>query len=206
MVAIVHLTCKGGETNRKEWFHLDALDTHPLKESVLHAPTAHIIEEHTHLDPFSSFRNQCIRHESSQRIILEDIDIDMDMTAGRGNIAQQGREKLVAISKNLHLIIIKGQREAFVDKEVDDGFIVLGQLQVMLFHKTKHRTFGQLVHRALTNHPFPSGVNAKEHVGDNAYHRQEPNHHDPSHRLGRLTIIHHHVDNSRNDDYLVNDE
>ena len=92
MVAVVHLTCKRGETYGHEGFHLDSLDTHPLKETVVHAPASHGIIEHTHLHALTSLGYQGIRDESSQGIVLKDIDINMDMVPRRGDVTQQRRE------------------------------------------------------------------------------------------------------------------
>ena len=206
MVAVVHLTCKCGETYGHEGFHLDSLDTHPLKETVVHAPASHGIIEHTHLHALTSLGYQGIRDESSQGIVLKDIDINMDMVPRRGDVTQQRREEIIAIRQDLHLIIIKGKGETLVDEQVDNRTTEFRQLEVALFDEARHGTAGELIHGTLADHAFTTGVDAQEQIGDDTHYRHEENHHTPCHRLRRLTIIQDYMNNRCYHDNLIDEE
>ena len=84
VVAVVHLTGERGKTHGQKRHHLDTFLTHPLEEAVRHAPTAYVIVDDTHLYPLAYLVYQSVSHEITQRVVLEDIHIDMNMVCGRG--------------------------------------------------------------------------------------------------------------------------
>ena len=66
--------------------------------------------------------------------------------------------------------------------------------KVLLFDKAQHGTLGQLVEGALTDQPFTTVIHAEEEIEHDTYQRQEKDNQHPSHRLGRLPVVHDDVD------------
>ena len=71
-------------------------------------PTAHIVVYQAYLDTLTGLIHQRIGHQTSQGVVLDDVQIKMDMVLGTGNIFQQFRNKGIAISDNVNLIILEG--------------------------------------------------------------------------------------------------
>ena len=80
------------------------------------------------------------------------------------------------------------------------------QLQVLLFDELEHRALGELVEAPLTDESLLAGIQAEEDIEQKTYHRHEPYHQRPSHCLGRLPIVHHHVDDCQDDNHLIDTE
>ena len=100
----------------------------------------------------------------------------MDMVMSRRNGRKQRWEELIAISVGHHLVGTERQGEVLIDKQVNEGLIVIWNLQVRLFDEAQHRAPRQFVKLTLTNKPLLTGVDAKKQVKDNANHRYEPYH------------------------------
>ena len=130
----------------------------------------------------------------------------MDMTFGLRNLCQKGWEEGVTIVVDGDLIILEGQREILVDEEVNELTMLSGQLQILLLDELEHRAFGELVEAPLTDESFLAGVQAEEEVEQKTYHGYEPYHQRPSHCLGRLPIVHHHVDDCQDDNHVIDTE
>ena len=79
VVAVVHLTGKCRESNRHKGMNINARITHPLEESILHLPAAHIIIDESHFHSLLSLVYQGIGYKISQGIIFHDIRIEMNM-------------------------------------------------------------------------------------------------------------------------------
>ena len=114
----------------------------------------------------------------------------MDVVLGPGNGGQEGREELVARGVDLYLVVLERQRQVLVGKEVHEGAVAVGYVQVFLFHKLEHGAFRQLVQASLADHPVAPCVLAKEEIEHEAYKRQEHEHKNPCHRLCRLLVVH----------------
>ena len=129
----------------------------------------------------------------------------MDMVLCLMDISEQMMDKLITIGKDIYLVILKRQGEILVDEKVDQGLVLLGQLQILLFSKLQHRTFGQLIHRAIADVTLPSGVNAKKQIKHDAHYRHKIDHHGPGHRFSRLAIVENYMNHGHDDDDLIND-
>ena len=173
---------------------------------MTHVPTAHIVVDQFHLHPLVRFVDQGIREQLSQRVFGKDIHIDMDMTLRLGNLRQKCREEGITIVIYRHLVVLEGQREVLIHEEVYQLAVFSWQLQVLLFHELQHRTFGELVQTALTDESLLAGVQSEEEVEHQSHYRHEPYHQRPGHGLGRLTVVHHHVDDSQDDNHLIDTE
>ena len=206
MVTVVGFSGKRREANGQEGLDLNTRLAHLLEETVLHAPAAHVVVDDTHLNAFTGFRYQHVGHHTPQGIVLKDVDINVNVALGPGHVAQQGQEEIIAIGEQFHLIIIKGERETLVDKEVDDGLHPLGNLQVGLLHKAKHGALGQLVERTTADKSFAPSVHAKEEIEDEADDRDEQDDKCPSNGLHRLAIVQDDMDDRPDDDHLINGE
>lgn len=57
----------------------------------------------------------------------------------------------------------------------------------------EHGALGELIHTALTDHALFAYVLTEEEIEHNAHHGQEYEHHQPSHGLHRLTVVHQHA-------------
>ena len=119
---------------------------------------------------------------------------------------QQCRKELITVGIYLHLIILEGQRQVLVDEEINHRAMGFRQMQILLLGKLQHRTLGQLVHGALTDQAFLARIDTKEEIKHEAHHRHKPYHHRPCHRLGRLTVVHNHMDHRNNGDDLPDQE
>ena len=191
---------------RHKSHHLDTLLTHPLEELALDIPTAHIVVDDSYLHPLTGLGDEGIGNQRAQGIVGKDIHIHVDMTAGLTDLLQQGREELIAVGIDVHLIIFERQGEVLVDEEVDKRFLFLRQTEVLLFDELQHRAFRQLVHTPFTDIAFLASVDAEEKVEHNTCHRHEPNHQRPGKGLGGLPVVEHHVDNSQDGDQLRDDD
>ena len=173
---------------------------------MTHIPAPHIVVDQLDLHALSSLVDERIGEQHAQRILSKDIHIDMDMALGLGDLCQKCGKEVVAVAIDRDLIILEGEREILVDEEVDELTMLFGQLQVLLFDELQHRTFGKLVEAPLADEPLLAGVQAEEEVEHQAYYRHEPYHQRPGHPLGRLAIVHHHVDDGQNDNHLIEAE
>ena len=206
VVSIVHLTRKRRESHGQERHHLYPLVTHAVEKGMTHVPTPHIVVDQLHLHPLARLVYQRIREQRPQRVFGKDIHIDMDMALCLGDLCQKGREESIAIVIHRHLIILEGQREVLVHEEVYQLSVLSRQLQVLLLHKLQHRTFGELVQTPLADELLLAGIQPEEEVEHQSHHRHEPYHQRPGHRLGRLTVVHHHMDDCQDDDHLIDTE
>ena len=59
--------------------NINACIAHPLEESILHLPAAHIIIDESHFHSLLRLVYQGIGYKISQGIIFHDIRIEMDM-------------------------------------------------------------------------------------------------------------------------------
>ena len=164
-------------------------------------PTAHVVVDHAHLDTLTGFLHQRIGYQAPQGIVLDDIHVDMDMVFRLVDVFQQFREEGIAVGHDVDLIILEGECQVLVDEKVDQRLVVLGHLEVVLFHETEHRTFRQLVERTLADQLLLSVVETEEEVEDDAHDRYEEDDQRPGHGLGGLLVVHHHVDNGYGDGY-----
>ena len=107
VVTVVHLTRERREVYRHKRHHLDTLLTHPLEELALDIPTAHIVVDDSYLHPLTGLGDEGIGNQRAQGIVGKDIHIHVDMTAGLTDLLQQGREELIAVGIDVHLIIFE---------------------------------------------------------------------------------------------------
>ena len=128
------------------------------------------------------------------------------MVLGLTDLLQQGRKELITIGIDIHLIILKGQGKILIDEEVDERFLFLRQTEVLLFDKLQHRTFRQLIHAPLADITLFSGVDAEEEIEPHTHHWHEVDHQRPGHRLSRLTVVEHHMDDCQNGYHLPDSE
>ena len=63
-----------------------------------------------------------------------------------------------------------------------------------LLHELQHRSLGEHVHRAPADEALLAVVDAEEEVGDDAEDGYEIDDECPGHRLCRLTVVEHDVD------------
>ena len=161
-----------------------------FEEATINAPTAYVIINHSHLHALSCLVYQCISYQTAQRVVLEDIYINMNMMAGLCNISQQFRKEGVAICHDIYPVILKRQSHILIYKKVDKWLLAFRYMEVVLFHKAQHGSFGEFVHLALTDYALFAMVNTKKQVEDDTNHRHESYDQHPCHRFGRLTVIH----------------
>ena len=114
---------------------------------------------------------------------------------GFSNIFQQFWEESVAVRHDVNLIILEGQGQILIDKEVHQGFLTFRHAEIMLAYKTQHRALGQLVHLSLANNAFLTMIDAKKQIEHHAHNRYETDDQHPCHRLGWLTVVHQYMDN-----------
>ena len=62
--------------------NINARITHPLEESILHLPAAHIIIDESHFHSLLRLVYQRISHQIAQCIVLEDVSIQVDVMLG----------------------------------------------------------------------------------------------------------------------------
>ena len=111
------------------------------------------------------------------------------------NILQQFREEGIAICHNVYLIVLERQGEVLIDKEVNQGFLALRHVEVVLLDEVQHRSLGEFIHLTLTDDTFLAVVYAEEQIKHHADNRNEANDQYPRHRLGWLTVVHQHMNN-----------
>ena len=70
-------------------------------------------------------------------------------------------------------------------------------MEVVLLDKVQHGATRQLVEGTLSDETLTTVVQSEEQVEHDADHGHEENHQCPGHRLGRLAIVHHHMDDSQ---------
>ena len=117
------------------------------------------------------------------------------MMGGFSNIFQQFWEESVAVRHDVNPIILEGQGQILIDKEVHQRFLTFRHAESMLAYETQHRALGQFVHLSLTDDTFLTMINAKKQVEHHANNRYEADDQHPRHRLGRLTVVHQYMDN-----------
>ena len=146
------------------------------------------------------FVDECVGNEVAQRVFFEDVYVDVDMMLCLANVGQQFWEEGVAVGHNVDTRHLEGQREILVDEQVDELFVALGHVQVLLFDESQHRAFRQLVERALRDEAFTSVVDAKEQVEHDAHQREEEDDQCPRHGLGGLSVVHDDMNDGYGDD------
>ena len=122
------------------------------------------------------------------------------------DISQERWEELNAVRHHSNPVVLKRQRQVLVHKKVDQGLITLWQSEILLLSKLQHRAFGKQVHTALTYIALLAGIDAEEEVEHDAHNGNEPYHQCPSHRLGWLTVVEYHVDDSHYHEHLIDTE
>lgn len=73
----------------------------------------------------------------------------MDMVAGRGDIAEQLGEKLVAVEVDLGIIAMESRGKILTVKEMDEALVERGNLQAGLGVRLQHRPTRELVEAML---------------------------------------------------------
>ena len=107
MIAVVHFSRKSREFHGHKGMHFDTRLSHPLKELVFNIPTTYIVIDDTHFHALRSFLHQLIGHHITQRIVVENVRVNMDMILGFANIPQQHMEEIIAGGIDIHLIILE---------------------------------------------------------------------------------------------------
>ena len=190
VIAIVDLTREGREMNWHERTHVDSGLAQPLKEPCRHTPTAHVVVDEPHFNTLLSTIDECIAHQPTQRIVLDNIGVDMDVMTGLSDGTQQRQEVVMTRCVDINIVVLERQRHPFVDELLHQCAIGIGNSQVALFGKLQHRALCQLVEALLTDHAFLSRVLTEEEVKDDSHDRHEREHQNPCHSLCRLTVIH----------------
>ena len=201
VVAVVGLAGERGEMHGQVRHHLDTVAAHGLEERAVYLPAAHIVVDDTHLDTLLGFLSQCVGNKASQRIVLDDVHVDMDVVARLADVLQQLGEEGVAVGHDVDGVVLERQRHALVDKQVDELSVVVGYAEVVLFDKAEHGALGQLVERALADESLAPVVDAEEEVEDDADDGNEEDDQRPRHRLRRLAVVHDDVDNRQGNEY-----
>ena len=135
MVAVVGFTGELGETHGHERLYLDASFTHALEELAVNAPAAHVVVDDAHLNASPRTVDEGVADETAQGVVLEDIDVDVDMALRLGDVAQQGREELVAVDEYVDAVGTEGKGVALSDEHVDYGFVLFRDGLLGLFGK-----------------------------------------------------------------------
>lgn len=89
MVAVVDLAGEGRKADGHEGVDLHPTLTHPLIEAGRDAPAAHVVVDDAHLHALGSLGDQGVAHEAPQGVVLEEEEVEVDMVAGRGDVAEQ---------------------------------------------------------------------------------------------------------------------
>ena len=118
---------------------------------------------------------------------------------------QQFEEERVPVGVDVGLGVVERHGHVLVYKQVDRLPVGLGQVQVVLLGELQHRPFGELVHAALAHHALLACVYAEEDVEQYAHNRHEEDDQRPCHGLGRLAVVHQHVDDCHGCYYLIDD-
>ena len=130
---------------------INACLSQTLKEAIGHMPATHIVVEQTDLHTLTRLVDQHIGEKIAQRIIVDNKPVDMDMVARLAELTQQGREKGIARSEDLHLIVLERQRHILIAEEIDQRPVMLRQVEIVLLGKLEHGAFGQLIERPLAH-------------------------------------------------------
>ena len=166
--------------------------TQTLKKAVTHTPTAHIVVDEPNLHPLTSLGDECIGHEIAQGVVFNNVGGEMNVMNSPGYVCQQGGEKLIARGVDFHIVVLERQRKVLIGEKPHQRKLVFGNMEVLLFGKFEHGALGELIHTALTDHALFAYVLTEEEIERNAHHGQEYEHHQPSHGLHRLTVVHQH--------------
>ena len=185
----------------QEGSYLDAGGTHVLEKRAAYRPAAHVVVDDAYLDATAGLVDEGIGDEAPQGVVVEDVDIDVDVVTGGGNVAEQFGEEGIAVGHDVYLVVLEGQRHALVDKEVYQLALALRNAEVLLLYEVQHGALGELVHGALADHALPSVVDAEEEVEDDADNGYEEDDQCPGHGLGRLAVVHDDMDDGGSDEY-----
>ena len=109
VVAVVGLAGEHGEMDWIERDYIDACHTHALKEAVLDLPTAYVVVNDAYLNSFASLGNKGVGNELTQSIVLEDVDVDMDVVPGLGNILEEFGEEGVTVGHDVNHVVLERQ-------------------------------------------------------------------------------------------------
>ena len=103
----------------------------------------------------------------------------------------------------LHVVVLEGEAEALVDKKVNRGPMLVGNLKVALLHKFQHGTFGELIETALAHKPLAPCVLTEKEIEDESHDRHKIDDQHPGHCLCRLPVVHQDVEHCHYLDKLV---
>ena len=142
-----------------------------------------------HLHALGSLGDQGVAHEAAQGVVLEEEEVEMDMVAGRGDVAEQLGEELITVEVDLGIIAMESGGKILTAKEMDEALVERGDLQSGLGVRLQHRPTRKLVEAMLGDGPLLAHVLSEEEVKDDAHHGQEHQHEHPGHGLGRLAIV-----------------
>ena len=194
VVAVVGLAGEGREPHGQERPYVHTALAHTLKEAVADVPAAHVVVYHPHLHAPAGTVHERVGHEAAQRVVRKDVYVNVYVVAGPAYGGEQLEEEGVAIGDDADPGVVERQGHVLVHEEVYRGTVALGQAQVALLGELEHRPLCELVHAALAHHALLAGVYAEEHVEHYAHHRHEEDDQRPGHGLGRLAVVHEHMD------------
>ena len=97
VVAVVDLAGEKRELHVQERVHLDSLGSHPLEKGFFYPGAAHVVVENPHLDPLAGFGDEGVAQAAAGRVVAEDVVLDMDVVAGRGDRFEQGLDLRSAV-------------------------------------------------------------------------------------------------------------
>ena len=96
MVAVIDFARKTGKTDFQETLHLNAFKKHLLKKCMIYLPATYVIIKHTYFYAFPRLVNKCITQQTADRIILKNIELNVNMLLRMRDLPQQPFQLIAA--------------------------------------------------------------------------------------------------------------
>ena len=174
--------------------HVNAGGTHPLEERIGNVPASHVVINQAHLNSSPRLVHKRVGNEAAKGVVAYYVCLKMDVMPCLPYVVQQGEKERIAVRENVRLVVLEWQRPVKTCKQLNQHVVFFGQLEVLLFCELKHRALCQLVHALPADVLFLARVLSEKEVKHDAHYGDEYKHHHPSHRFGRLAVVHEHFD------------
>ena len=169
VIAVVYLASECRKVHWHERTHINTGVAKPLKIPAWNLPTTHIVVNQAHLNALPRLVNQGIGNQLRQRVVFDDVRIDVYVMLGTAYRLQQTKEEVGPFSIDFHLVVLEWQRHVLIGEQLYQRLVPFGQHQIFLFGKLQHRTLGELVDASLAHHTLFARVLAEEEIKNDAH-------------------------------------
>ncbi len=189
VVAPVDAVGKLREGHLEERVRLDAGLVHHLEEPVSRRETAHVVIHHLDLDAFGRLAHQNLRDLMAERVVEEDVILQIDRPRGAEQIGLEGRELVLARGEYVDLVVDRVERRRQVAGKLDERAV--GAREVLRVQIDVARGHGgndlALVHAR--DHMLAAQAAPEEEVEHEPHEGEEYQRDHPRQRADRVAVL-----------------